>query len=159
MTLKLEGQIFGDLTVLYKQSYREQSSGRTLWRCKCLCGNEIDIATYRLTGPKGNKTCGKCEWHIKHKDAYMSWWSARSRCINPSNKDYSRYGGRGITFSEEWKKFTTFLADMGDPPIEPISRERYSLDRKDNNLGYSKDNCRWATRSEQQLNKPSYRVA
>lgn len=78
--------------------------------------------------------------------AYFVWSSMIQRCTNPNNRNYENYGGRGITVAPEWEKFENFFADMGNPP------DGLSLDRIDNNRGYSKDNCRWATRCQQQRN-------
>ena len=69
------------------------------------------------------------------------------RCTNPKGLRYADYGGRGITVCEQWKDFNNFLIDMGVRP------EGKSLDRKDNDKGYSKENCKWATPREQQRNR------
>ncbi|HCF0889868.1 TPA: hypothetical protein NIC54_006679, partial [Pseudomonas aeruginosa] len=68
------------------------------------------------------------------------------RCTNPSNKRYVDYQGRGITVCERWMTFSNFLADMGERP------DATSLDRIDNDAGYFKENCRWATALEQMNN-------
>lgn len=80
---------------------------------------------------------------------YQTWSDMKQRCYNPNNKAFKYYGERGIAVCDEWKNsFKQFMADMGERP----SKE-YSLDRVDNDKGYSKDNCRWATKKEQMNNK------
>jgi len=83
---------------------------------------------------------------------YHIWGGLRQRCINKNDKDYYRYGGRGITFDPKWLTFEGFWEDMQEGYADNLS-----LDRKDNNKGYFKDNCRWATSSEQQNNMRSNR--
>ena len=86
------------------------------------------------------------------KKIYMTWRSMKRRCIEPSNQQFSKYGGRGITVCDEWlDSFETFLRDMGEKPAGT------SLDRINNDLGYFPANCRWATPFEQQNNKRSNR--
>jgi len=79
---------------------------------------------------------------------YASWAHMKRRCENPADQAYSRYGGRGITVCSEWATFTQFYADMGDAPTK-----KHTLDRLDNNLGYSKQNCKWSTPKEQCRNQ------
>lgn len=153
MTLKLDGQIFGNLTVIHKQGRLRQSSvWRTTWLCKCLCG-KITVKTTDTLRSGRTKSCGICEWHIHHKDAYISWMGMKQRCNTVSCKDYKSYGGRGINYDPRWENFAEFYKDMGDPPLDEVTEERLSLDRIDNSGNYHKDNCRWATGSQQQLNK------
>lgn len=78
---------------------------------------------------------------------YTAWAHLLDRCRNPKNRKYPSYGGRGITVCERWLSFENFLADMGERPAGK------SLDRRDNDGPYSKANCRWATRAEQDRNK------
>lgn len=85
----------------------------------------------------------------EHKVLYHCWINMRVRCTNKNHKQYKDYGGRGITVCPEWMdSFEAFYQDMGNKPDAS-----YSLDRIDNDKGYSPDNCRWATRSMQNSNK------
>lgn len=78
----------------------------------------------------------------------MSWQAAKERCFNPKNAKYSTYGAVGITMEPDWKdSFENFLSDMGERP------KGMTLDRIENSKGYSRDNCRWATRKMQSLNQ------
>lgn len=75
---------------------------------------------------------------------YTVWCNMIARCENKKNNHYERYGGRGIKVCIEWRgSFTKFKEDMGDIPFEGAT-----MDRKDNNKGYSKENCRWVTNQE-----------
>lgn len=82
----------------------------------------------------------------KKSKTYTTWRGMRNRCTNPKAPAYKNYGGRGITVCTEWRFFKNFLRDMGESPKE------LSLDRVDNSKGYSKENCRWATKTEQAQN-------
>ena len=83
---------------------------------------------------------------------YRTWHSMMRRCYLESAKDYSDYGGRGINVDERWWYFKNFLEDMGEKPSP-----NHTLDRIDNDKGYSKWNCRWATRSEQCVNRRKFK--
>lgn len=85
---------------------------------------------------------------------YSAWQAMLARTVNPkrspngvSSETWSRYGGRGIAVSKRWLKFENFLVDMGRRPTA-----KHSIERIDNNKGYTKSNCKWATRKEQQRN-------
>lgn len=87
--------------------------------------------------------CGTPTW--------QSWQMMRRRCAGYTPTHKERYTDRGITVCERWQDFANFLADLGERP------DGKTLDRIDNNLGYSPENCRWATSQEQRLNKSNTR--
>ena len=79
---------------------------------------------------------------------YRRWYQMNDRCNNPKNLDYKYYGGRGIKVCKRWKNsIQNFIDDMGLP------LDGLSLDRINNNKGYSRSNCRWATKTEQMNNR------
>ena len=86
---------------------------------------------------------------------HNSWKTMIQRCTNPKAKRYPIYGGRGIKICESWRKFKSFLADVGPRP-EP--KKEYSLDRIDSNGNYEPGNVRWATKKQQNNNLKSNRI-
>lgn len=93
------------------------------------------------------------EFVRQHSKEYAIWSSMKQRCCNPKCHEFENYGGRGITVCSAWNdSFLAFLSDVGSKP------ENSSLDRIDNNLGYSKENCRWVTSREQNRNKRVNRI-
>ncbi len=84
---------------------------------------------------------------------YRTYMSMRSRCLNPNHPAWKHYGGRGITIEAAWlESYEAFLNDMGRRP-----GKGYSLERRDNSLGYFRENCYWATSYEQAANKRTTR--
>lgn len=156
--MNLEGRRFGRLTVESRIGARD---GHPLWRCRCDCG-QICEKTSRNLKCRGH-SCGcrmqeryaaqTVHGHAKSgakkpSATYLSWESMLSRCYRETNKDFHRYGGRGITVCASWRtSFEAFLADMGERPAGK------TLDRRNNAKGYSPDNCRWATAKEQSANR------
>jgi hypothetical protein len=94
--------------------------------------------------------------YINGKESYIhqAWRAMVLRCHDPKNQSFHRYGARGITVCDRWREsFENFYADMGDRPAPGLS-----IDRIDNDGPYSPENCRWATQSEQNLNKSNCRL-
>ena len=169
MTHKIQvGSVFGHLTVLREVSRGMKPSGQPYRRfevvCDCSQKTEKIVSLGNLTSGH-TKSCGCRKMlgtliantkHGKTKSrVYNIWNKMRARCENKLNNRYEAYGGRGITVCKEWKEpegFVKFLADMGEPP------EGYSLERKDNNKGYSKENCKWASDVEQGRNKRNNKI-
>lgn len=85
--------------------------------------------------------------NAEHATLAMTWGNMIARCYDPKSQRYADYGGRGITVSDQWHEFANFANDMSPRP------KGLTLDRIDNECGYSKDNCRWATTADQNRNR------
>ena len=150
------GKRFGRLLVLgLDEDTRCGKQLRKNYICRCDCGTIKTVAATALTSGS-TRSCGclhresigsRRRTHgASGSPTYESWRGMRERVENPKNSHYKNYGGRGIKIDPSWCNFETFLADMGERP------DGTSLDRIDNDKGYSKANCRWATVTEQTRN-------
>lgn len=151
----MKNKRFGSLVVLGDYKPGDGRLVLATWLCKCDCGNTARVASVSLRS--GNtKSCG-CRCKVKNKTKekhgdcrsveYSTWSGMKSRCDNPNTIFYPLYGGRGITYSDDWRSYKKFLEDMGRRP-----GDGYSLDRIDGNGNYEAGNCRWATAAEQSRN-------
>lgn len=160
----LAGRKFGRLTVLDWAGTTDD--GHAKWRCSCVCGNiKITRGTYLVSGSAVSCGCFAIEsarasmlalrdrqnkerhFRPKHlRKTYTAWLDMIRRCTDCKNQSYHLYGGRGITVCAEWLKFENFLRDMGE------SKPGLSLERTNNDVGYSKNNCVWATQKVQARN-------
>lgn len=143
------GQVFGLLTTTGNAT---RHNDRVYWECKCECGQVKFVQPGNLQ--RTSRSCGCQKGNRKHGHAtgtisptYSVWRSMIQRCTNPKEQAFKHYGARGITVCAEWMKFENFLRDMGERPAGT------EIDRKNNSLGYCKENCRWADRFTQARNR------
>lgn len=131
--------------------------GHPMWKCICECGN-VRICSVQGIQSGKHKSCG-CN-RMKNMSAsirthglssspeYYVWVAMKNRCLNHRCSAFKNYGGRGVSVCERWLRFEEFYEDMGARPSN-----LYSLERIDNNKGYSKENCKWAQEHIQARNK------
>lgn len=89
----------------------------------------------------------------KNHPVYVAWTNMKTRCDNPRSTQFKWYGARGIHYCPEWAKFQAFYEDMF-----PGWQQDLVLDRKDNELSYYPDNCRWIAESESAMNRRSTKI-
>lgn len=155
----LTGQRFGRLTVI---GVDDRDTRKTYFYCQCDCGNVKSVRSDSLIAG-AIRSCGclkleqdriNLEANHSHKMSgtrpYWVWQDMKERCYNPHNIRYDRYGKRGITVADEWKDdFSAFYAWA----LQNGYADNLTIDRIDNDKGYSPDNCRWSTMKEQSRNR------
>lgn len=166
MVEDLAGQSFSRWTVLRRLTDHIRHGEKLRWVCRCECGTEKDIAGHDLRNGQ-SKSCGCLKidtagdqrrthgqsgnFHkgIQASAEYRIWIGMKNRCYVPSATGYANYGGRGITVCDRWNEsFEAFLEDMGPKPSPTHSIDRFP----DSEGNYCPENCRWATRTQQNRN-------
>ena len=146
-------KLIKDLGMRFISDKSRQRVRYRLYECQ-YCGREfegsVDSVKRGQTKSCGCLVGGLVTHGLTQHRFYQTWRSMRGRCINPKDRGYKNYGGRGITVCEEWLDVRNFIAwcEMTHPNTEGIS-----LDRIDNDKGYSPENCRWADKTTQNINQ------
>jgi hypothetical protein len=156
-SIDLTGMKFGDLTVLGRGGHRMrgETMGELLWYCRCACGKETRPTGYDLRAGK-TKSCGHdfrkklLESHTTHGQSgtrlYRIWKGMHQRCQDKSNP---HYGAKGILVCDEWKTFEPFFKWAK----KFCYADHLTIERLENNLGYSPHNCTWIPRGHQAYNR------
>src|SRR5262249_20201455 len=159
----LTGQRFGRLTVLYQ--VRKSRNRHTIWRCRCDDENEVEVQAGNLGTHTNSCGCLRREQaaqqaadrNYRHGGAirnnrsrlYESWTDIKQRCLNPRDKDFEDYGGRGITMAPEWIEDYTVFRDHVNQNLGPRPSAKNTIDRIENDEGYFPGNIKWSTKSQQ----------
>ncbi len=143
-----------DLGMRYPTEKSKHKARYGLFECP-YCGNHWEVITSHINTGQ-TKSCGcqinkqKITHGLRNNQFYKTWHNMIQRCTNPNNKQYKNYGGRGITVCGEWLDVRNFV-DWTEKTYPNI--EGYTVDRIDNDKGYSPDNCRWADSTTQNTNQ------
>lgn len=159
--IDLTGKKFGRLIVLERSN--NQKGKDVVWKCRCDCGNYTEVTAGHLKDGH-TKSCGCLAKETTSKffkthgmtdtRLYRIYKKMYRRCYCPQTKWYENYGGRGITICEEWLGKSGF-ENFAKWAFANGYKDNLSIDRKDNDMGYSPNNCKWSTAKEQANNTRS----
>lgn len=159
--IDLTGQRFGKLIAI--RCIGTTQARQAIWRCECDCGNKTDVRASSLRNGD-TRSCGclqrtiSKEVNTKHGDSHSRlhyiWSAMKDRCYNPKSGAFEHYGARGITICDEWQEYTNFR----DWAIANGYASELTLDRIENDKGYSPNNCRWTTMKTQSNNRRSNHI-
>ena len=154
------GKRFGRLVVISEIGKNEK--GEYMWFCQCDCGNTT-LGKGNLLRHGNKRSCGclakengikvgnRTRKHGMHGTRlYFIWQNMKNRCNKPTDSHFHNYGGRGISVCSEWENDFSKFSDWA---IASGYTEELTIDRIDNNKGYSPDNCRWVSKAAQNRNK------
>ena len=162
--IDLTGKTFGKLTVIKEI---DSLKHHTVWLCRCQCGKETQVEVSNLRN--GNtQSCGCLRGERlgdrrrthgmgsveRRERLYSIWAGMKYRCFNPKGKSFKDYGGRGISVCKQWLQFENFR----DWALKTGYQDDLEIDRINNDGNYEPNNCRWATRSQNQSNRRNNRL-
>lgn len=154
--IDITGNKYNMLTVL---ELRRNANGVNMWLCKCDCGNETFVRASNLKSG-AVKSCGclrkpKPKHGMSNSKLYRVWNGMKNRCYCKTVKSYKDYGARGIDVCDEWRNSPEAFISWA---LKNGYSDGMTIERIDNEKGYSPDNCKWISKGEQTKNRRNCRL-